>query len=214
MPVAFCFIPDERSLKPAAADVAKLLKFLLDDDYVDNEKVYLDIAYENGHHRPGASDMITLADAAGVLEQSDDAELRNFFVENIRGTAKIPQLFENCDQKNLALMGWLAVRVFEEPYPIIGSEVEYSIRCAFCGMQSRQQQWGCEGDLRRCPACEKAEEMYLLDFSPKVEFARFVLEITELDFTDTPPRLKPDSQFLSLLEDALGADMKPAWYEM
>ena len=214
MPTVFCLIPQDRTFKPRAADVAAVLTFLLDQEYIDNDDVYLDIAYEDGHHRPGASDMITVETVAGELAQADDIELTDFFVENIRGTARIPQLFENSDQKNLSLVGWLAVRIFEQPYPIFASDERYLIRCAACGRQAAQDEWSQQGTLRRCPACDELEELHQLQFSPAVEFARFILEISELVFTDGQPRLKPEIELVEKLQDILGTPLKAISYQM
>ncbi|NQT19066.1 MAG: hypothetical protein HQ592_05125, partial [Planctomycetes bacterium] len=141
MEIVFSLIPEDKFFKPAAGDVATLLKTLLIDEYIDDEEVYLDVGYESGHHRPGASTLTTVVKAAAALEECDDRELADFSVENIRGTSKIPELFENCDQQNLSLMGWLAVRVFENAYPILDSDVERSVVCTFCGREASHQQW-------------------------------------------------------------------------
>ena len=37
MEIVFCLIPEDRSFKPAVSDVAELLRFLLENDYIDNE---------------------------------------------------------------------------------------------------------------------------------------------------------------------------------
>ena len=214
MPIVFCLIPQDASFKPRAAAVAALVRLLLDQEFIDNDEVYLDVAYENGHHRPGVTDMITVEAAAAELEKCDDLAVTDFFVENIRGTARIPQLFENSDQKNRSLVGWLAVRVFDEPYPMFSSATEYSVRCGFCGHEAGVREWGCQGKLFRCPACGQCDELHNLDFSPAVEFARFVLEISELVFTDDIPRLKPDAELAAKLQEILGAELRPIWYEM
>ena len=214
MPTVFCLIPQDASFKPRTDSVAGLLRFLLEQEFVDNDEVYLDIAYENGHHRPGASTLTTVENAASELERCDDLEVTDFFVENVRGTAKIPQLFENADQKNLSLVGWLAVRVFDEPYPIFSSDAEYKIRCGFCGRESDLRDWGRQDKLRCCPACGQCEELDKLDFSPKVEFARFILEISELVFSEPIPRLKPDTDLPAKLQEIIGAELRPIWYEM
>jgi len=214
MEMVFCLIPEDKFFKPAAADVAGVLKLLLAEDYIDNDEVYLDLAYENGHHRPGASDMTTVADAAAALEEADDLELTDFTLENIRGTSRIPELFENCDRKNLSLMGWLAIRVFEQTYPLLDSEEEHKIRCGFCGHETDQQEWTGRGRLWRCPACDRLEEMHALHFSPPVEFARLIIEISDLPFTEAPPRLKQDEEFMEEIGDILGCELKPVWYRM
>ena len=214
MEIVFCITPEDRFFKPAAADVAGILKLLVTEDYVDNDDVYLDIAYDNGHHRPGASDMTTVADVVAELEGADDLELTDFSVENIRGTNRIPELFENCDQKNLSLMGWLAVRVFEEAYPLLDSEEGHRIRCGFCGHEMDQQEWTAEDRLWRCPACDRLEEMHALDFSPPVEFARLIIEISDLAFTEAPPLLKQDNEFMGEIGGILGCELKPVWYRM
>jgi len=214
MPVVFCFIPDDPAFKPSAASVAAVLKFMLDGQYIDNDDVYLDIAYENGHHRPGASQPTTVDAAAAVLEESDEIELTSYAVENIRGSEKVPPLFENCNQKNRSLVGWLAVRVSDVPYPLFDSGTDYSIRCSYCGRVANQREWPAESSMRTCPACGQADQMHLLDFIPKVEFARFVLEISELVFDDTPPRLAESTDFAVRLQELLGTELKPVWYEM
>jgi len=214
MEIVFCLIPEDKFFKPAVADVARILRLLLTEEYIDNEEVYLDIAYENGHHRAGASDMTTVADAVAELEAADDLELIGFSVENIRGTGKIPEIFENCDRRNLSLMGWLAARVFEDPYPILDSQEEYTISCAFCGREARQEEWTSAGNLWRCPECERLEEMHALDFSPRVEFARFIFEISELVFTQTPPRVNPHEKLIDEMAEILGCELKPIWYRM
>jgi len=214
MPIVFCFIPDDIALKPSADSIARLLSFMIESEYVDNDSVYLDIAYESGHHRPGASTATTVDAAAAVLKESDEAELSDYCIENIRGTAKIPLLFENANQKNLSLVGWLAVRVFEQPYPLFDSTEDYTIKCSYCGHEANQRLWQAQGSMRTCPSCGQADEMHLLDFFPKVEFARFVLEISELVFLDSPPRLAPGHEFLPKLQETLGAELKPVWYEM
>lgn len=212
MEIVFSLIPKDKFFKPAAGDVATLLKMLLMEDYIDNEEVYLDIGYDNGHHRPGASTMTSIEKAAAVLAECDDAELTDFSVESIRGTSKMPKLFENCDHQNLSLTGWLAVRVFENAYPILDSEAERTIACGFCGRESGQQQWSSKDDLWRCPGCSQLEEMHALDFRPPVEFARFVLEISELVFTEAPPRVDPDAKLIDEIAAILGCDLKPVWY--
>jgi len=214
MPTVFCLIPEDRTFKPRAADVAAALEFMLEQEYIDNDEVYLSVAYEGGRHRPGASDLITVESAAAELRKADDLELTDFFVENIRGTSKIPQLFENTDQKNLSLVGWLAVRAFEQPYPIFASNEHYLIACSACGRQAPQERWQQVNGLRRCPACEELEELHNLQFLPPVEFSRFIIEISELIFTDQPPRLKPETEFIDKLQDILGAPLKAISYEM
>jgi len=214
MPTVFCLIPQDRTFKPRAADVAATLEFLLEQEFIDNDEVYLDIAYENGRHRPGASDLITVEAAAAELRRADDIELTDFLVENIRGTSKIPQLFENADQKNLSLAGWLAVRAFELPYPIFDSNARYIITCSACGRPAPQEQWDQVNGLRRCPACGELEELHQLQFTPPVEFSRFIIEISELIFTDASPRLKPEIELVDKLQDILGTALKAISYEM
>jgi len=212
--IVVCLIPEDPSFKPAAADVAHLLRVLVRADYVDNDEVYLDIAFETGHHLPGASTMTTLENAADKLEQQDDALLAGFSIENIRGTSKIPDQFENCDQRNLSLMGWMALRVFEEAYPIFDSEEDYWVTCASCGHQASQSEWASDGRLWRCPRCEHGADLVALDFYPRVDFARFIFEVSELVFTGTPPRLVPNADLKAEIEGALGCDLKMVWYRM
>ena len=214
MEIVFCLIPEDRSFKPAVSDVAELLRFLLENDYIDNEDVYLDIAYDSGHHRTGTSDTITAEDAAAELQAGDDIEINDFSIENIRGTSRVPELFENCNQKNQSLTGWLAIRVFEEPYPILDTEEDYSVRCGFCGHEANHKQWAAEGTLWRCPACDSIEDMQALDFSPAVEFARFILEISELVFTDFPPQPGPCTPLTQQVGKILGCELKPVWYRI
>ena len=212
--IVVCLIPENPTFKPAAADVAQLLRVLVRADYADNDEVYLDIGFENGHHLPGASTMITMEHAAEELEKQDDATLAGFSVENIRGTSKIPNQFENCDQRNLSLMGWLAVRVFEEPYPIFDLEKDYWIACDQCGHQGGQAEWTADGSLRRCPQCGHGSDLIRLDFHPPVDFARFIFEVSELVFNESPPLLLPGSSLKGEAEGALGCDLKMVWYRM
>ena len=214
MEIVLSLIPEDRYFKPAAGDVAGLLKMLLMEEYIDNEEVYLDVGYDSGHHRPGASTMTSIEKAAAVLENCDDAEVTDFSIESIRGTSSVPDLFENCDHQNLSLMGWLAVRVFENAYPILDLEAERTVMCAFCGRESGQQQWSSKDDLWRCPGCGQLEEMHALDFRPPIEFARFVLEISELVFTEMPPRLERAASLIDEIGDILGCDLKPVWYRI
>jgi len=211
MPVAFCFIPQDVSFRPAAADVARLLRFLLEDDLADNGGVYVDITCESGYHRPGTSDLVTLEAAADALEKAD-CDAAGFAVENIRGTGRIPMLFENADQRNLSLMGWLSVRAFDEPYPLIDSDADYRVTCAGCGAVRPQQEWASDGTARRCPDCGQSFAPHELEYDPKMEWARFIIEISDLEFVDEPPRLAPGDPLSRELPGILGTPLKTAWY--
>jgi len=71
-----------------------------------------------------------------------------------------------------------------------------------------------KGSLCRCPGCGRLEEMHALDFRPPVEFARFALEISELVFTDAPPRLDPHAKLIREIANILGCELKPTWYRI
>jgi len=214
MPLTVCFIPEDSSYKPTARAVADLLELLLQNDYVDNEDALLDIEFKGGHHRQGASDTISVIDAAEVLEETDDEQLLDYTVDNMQGKPSVAELFENCDRKEISRTGVVAVRVFDRLYPIFDSQEHYTIRCSKCNAETPHDEWEYSGTAKCCPKCGACEELHMLDFFPKIEFARLIVEISDLVFTGTVPKLRQGQSFLSELGEVFQTEMKKVWYNM